>query len=71
MCFNEHDTLNTESVISILENTFKYRPDESQDGLIKEKIQKLTLYLCPNVNHFAVRKYLRDNKDCYIVKYAC
>ena len=64
-----HNNLDAESVISILESTFKHRPDESQGGLIKEKIQMLYVGLCPNVNHDKVEQYLRDNDDCYVVKY--
>ena len=64
-----HTTLNSESVISILESTFKYRPDESQNGLIKEKIQKLIIGGCSNVGNSAIQTYLRDNKDCFVVKY--
>ena len=64
-----HNTLDTESVISILESTFKYRPDESQDGLIEEKIQKNRINCCANVNHNTIKKYLNDNKDCYVVKF--
>ena len=57
------------TVISILESTFKHRPDESQGGLIKEKSQKLNAYDCDNVEYTAIRKYLRDNKDCYVVSF--
>ena len=67
-----HNTLDTESVISILESTFKHRPDESQGpggGSIKEKIQNFKVYECSNVNHNKIKQYLRDNQDCYVVKY--
>jgi hypothetical protein len=69
LTFELHYSLDTESVISILESTFKYRPDESQGGLIEEKIQMLRLFDCYNVNHSVVRQYLSDNADCYVVKY--
>ena len=66
---NFHDTLDTKSVISIFESTFKNRLNESQGGLIKEKILELILCDCPNVNHEAIDTYLTDNQDNYDVKY--
>ena len=53
-----------------MESTFKHRPDESQGGLNKEKIQKLCVFNCQNVDHDAIKAYLRENKDCYVVYFA-
>ena len=68
MHLSKHDKLDTESVISILESTFKNRPDESQGGLIEEKIQKLHIFGCQNVDFRTFLKHLHDNKNSYVVK---
>ena len=67
---DSHDTLDTQSAKSILESTFKHRPDESQGGLIKEKIQKLIVVGCNNlVDHQLIEKHLNDNENSYFVEY--
>ena len=63
-----HLTLDTESVISILENTFKNRPDESQGGLIEENVQSLSLSVCPNVDVAAIKQHLANNQGSYVVE---
>ena len=65
----DNNTIDTESVISILKSTFKNRPDDSQGGLIEEKIQKMQMCKCPKVDQTVVKAYLRDNKNSYVVDY--